>query len=413
MICFCTAGTLDVSISTPRSPRATITASASAMIASRLATACGFSILATIRARLFRLSSSSRSRVMSSACRTNESPTYATECVVGPLEIEKVLLGERRHGERGARDVDSLVRPDASRQLDLQPGPAGAALDHIHRHGAVGEENALADLQVVGQRLVGAGQLMRIVAALAVAGKAELGAEVALDGIAGNRSQADLGPAEVLQDRELTPHLVADLADRLERRGVLVVRAVREVEPEDVNARLDHLPDDGRIPRGGPERRHDLGPHLAQRLENGSRHGVPSRKASFPTSPGSLHWAAGWLGRVLPQWRRIIPSQHEACPPLTSEKNRSVNSFSFLCTDQASSTERAPSLHVTVITTRRPIAHPRLHDLWLSQRDPHLVALDLEGRLQRGISRASPSRSSAAPSRQGEAGQPQGVLRPR
>ena len=93
------------SISTPRSPRATITASASAMIASRLATACGFSILATIRARLFRLSSSSRSRVMSSAWRTNESPTYATACSPVQSRSCKVLLGQRRdaRAQRSAR----------------------------------------------------------------------------------------------------------------------------------------------------------------------------------------------------------------------------------------------------------------------------------------------------------------------
>ena len=60
MIRFCTAGTRVTSSSTPRSPRATITASASATIASRLASACGFSILATIRARLPRRSSSLR-----------------------------------------------------------------------------------------------------------------------------------------------------------------------------------------------------------------------------------------------------------------------------------------------------------------------------------------------------------------
>ncbi len=80
IIRFWIAGTRATSISTPRSPRATITASAWARIASRFSTACGFSILATIRARHPRRSSSSRSRVMSSACRTNESPTYSTGC---------------------------------------------------------------------------------------------------------------------------------------------------------------------------------------------------------------------------------------------------------------------------------------------------------------------------------------------
>ncbi len=51
VICFCTPGTFSSGISTPRSPRATISASACSMISSRRATACGFSILAMTAAR--------------------------------------------------------------------------------------------------------------------------------------------------------------------------------------------------------------------------------------------------------------------------------------------------------------------------------------------------------------------------
>ena len=76
--CFWIAGTRATSISTPRSPRATITASETAMIASRFSTACGFSILATIRAAMPRRSSSSRSAVTSAARRTKERPMYST-----------------------------------------------------------------------------------------------------------------------------------------------------------------------------------------------------------------------------------------------------------------------------------------------------------------------------------------------
>src|SRR5271157_313149 len=202
-----------------------------------------------------------------------------------PVKVDKVLVGERRHAQSGARDVDALVRPDPSRQRDLETGPAGTALDHVHRDGPIGEQDALADLQVVGQSLVGAGQLMGIIARLGFGGQAELGPEVAFDDVAGDVPKPDLGPAEVLEHRELTSRLLADRTDRLERGRVLIMRGVREVEPEDVHPRLDQLPEHGRISRRRPDSRHDLGADLAERLKVCVRHGC-HRKASVPRARG-------------------------------------------------------------------------------------------------------------------------------
>ena len=50
MIRFCSSGTIAAPISTPRSPRATITASASATISSSASIASAFSIFAITRA---------------------------------------------------------------------------------------------------------------------------------------------------------------------------------------------------------------------------------------------------------------------------------------------------------------------------------------------------------------------------
>ena len=72
MICFCIIGMLATSISTPRSPRATITASAASTIESRLSIASRFSILATTRAFEPRVRSSSLSSFTSTALRTND-----------------------------------------------------------------------------------------------------------------------------------------------------------------------------------------------------------------------------------------------------------------------------------------------------------------------------------------------------
>ena len=75
MMRFWTSGTCETPISTPRSPRATMTASAASMIASRFTTASAFSIFATIRAEEPAASIRLRSSATSSAVRTKESAT--------------------------------------------------------------------------------------------------------------------------------------------------------------------------------------------------------------------------------------------------------------------------------------------------------------------------------------------------
>ena len=70
---------------------------------------------------------------------------------------------------------------------------------------------------------------------------------VAVDNTARNRTQPDLGAAQVLQHGKLSLGLSSNPADRLERGRMHFMRAVREVEPEDIHPRLDHLPHDQRI----------------------------------------------------------------------------------------------------------------------------------------------------------------------
>ena len=74
VICFCSPGTFSSGISTPRSPRATISESARSMISSSREIACGFSILAMTlaRPRVIFLASA-----MSSGRCTNDSATQS------------------------------------------------------------------------------------------------------------------------------------------------------------------------------------------------------------------------------------------------------------------------------------------------------------------------------------------------
>ena len=75
MIRFWSSGTSAAPISTPRSPRATITPCDSARISSSAATASAFSIFAITHACDARASISVRSVLTSDAERTNESAT--------------------------------------------------------------------------------------------------------------------------------------------------------------------------------------------------------------------------------------------------------------------------------------------------------------------------------------------------
>ena len=78
MMSFCTNGTSCLGISTPKSPRATMTASVMVRISSKSSKASGFSIFATIRACLPAASIRLRRSMMSLELRTKESPTQST-----------------------------------------------------------------------------------------------------------------------------------------------------------------------------------------------------------------------------------------------------------------------------------------------------------------------------------------------
>src|SRR6476661_5353171 len=80
--CFCMIGTFSGGISTPRSPRATITPSATSSISSRFAgsMACGFSSLAMTHASELCTRTSRFTSRISSAVRINETATMSTPC---------------------------------------------------------------------------------------------------------------------------------------------------------------------------------------------------------------------------------------------------------------------------------------------------------------------------------------------
>ena len=104
MICFWIAGTRVTSSSTPRSPRATITASASAMIASRLATRLRLLDLGDDpRAAAAALQLARAGATMSSGLPHERQPDVVDVVRRGPLQVGQVLLGQRRDAQAPPR----------------------------------------------------------------------------------------------------------------------------------------------------------------------------------------------------------------------------------------------------------------------------------------------------------------------
>ena len=120
MIRFCSSGTSAAPISTPRSPRATITrrlgeTSSIASAADRLAPSR--SSRSRTRPRARRLDERSRSARRRRRERTNESATKSTSELERELEVARgPCVGERRDRQRDAGQVDALVRRDRRRR---------------------------------------------------------------------------------------------------------------------------------------------------------------------------------------------------------------------------------------------------------------------------------------------------------
>ena len=232
---FCASGTSSGGSSTPRSPRATITASVRCMIASRFSSACGFSSLTMTQARS--PISCFASATSSGRC-TKDSADVVGAVLQREGEVVAVLRGQRRDRQHDVRHIDALVvrqRP-ADQHLGFQRVAALAC-------------NAQPELAVVQQqRAADRGRLddlrMRQVDAQALARRR---IEVELEWLAGLQMHppaakppdAQLGSLHIGQDADRAVEPVLQLADHREAGGVVLVRAVAEIEPEHVGAGLE------------------------------------------------------------------------------------------------------------------------------------------------------------------------------
>ena len=240
----------------------------------------------------------------------------------GPVEIVQVLVGQRLDGQLRAGQVQPLPRPQPPGERHLQPGPARGGVGHGHRHGAVGEQDCLAGLEVVRQLAVRAGQFPGAVRG-AVGDQGELLTQRALDQVAGDRAEPHLRPAQVLQDADVPARLPAHRPDVGENGGVLLVRPVREVEPEHVDAGLDQPPQDGRRAGGRADRGDDLRADRGQLIAVRRGHGRHRRTSSVRRLAGAMPARPPSSSRA---WRiqdRVHdPGQGAADPVSTSPPSR-------------------------------------------------------------------------------------------
>ena len=141
---FCTPGTASSGISTPRSPRATITPSASSMIASSCCSACGFSILAMMPARfltVLRASAMSSGRWMKERATQSTSAASAASRSRRSFSVkapERISVSGRLTPLRSESFLPCTTSVTARRRSDL---------DHLQPHAAVVQEDRVAGLE--------------------------------------------------------------------------------------------------------------------------------------------------------------------------------------------------------------------------------------------------------------------------
>ena len=232
MTCFCTLGTSSGGISTPRSPRATISASARSMISSRRRIAAGFSSLtmqpggiadqlAPLGDVVRPLHKGQRDPIgaLLAARRTRSARSLSVIAEIGntafgtltPLWSDSVP--PTRHSVSAKSAPQSMTR---SRTLPSSSSSSvpGCSASKISGCGS-------------GARLVSPGVVSRS------RRKWHAGGELRL--AAGEIAEPQLRPLQIGEDADRPSGLGFDRADLLEPRAVLVVRAVAEIEAEHID----------------------------------------------------------------------------------------------------------------------------------------------------------------------------------
>src|SRR5690606_26224367 len=157
----------------------------------------------------------------------------------------------------------------------LEPGDA-------QLEAPVVEQQGVADLDVVDEALVGDPDALDVAGAVVVGGEVEGGALLQGDLALGEAHHADLRPLQVLQDAHREAELLGDGTDVEDGLPVQLLVAVREVDAEDVHARLQQLRDPLALVRGRPQGRDDAGAAVGDVHRSSAPR--PRKRAASPSS---------------------------------------------------------------------------------------------------------------------------------
>src|SRR2546429_453376 len=229
MIVFCTTGTRSGLISTPRSPRATITASAARRIASRFSMACGFSSGAD---QLLR-----QQHVLRPPHKTHRD-------VIRPVlerkpQIRAVFRRQRRNAELQPGKVDALMLAECAAVHNLADHLALAHLLDAQLDEAVRKENTVARMNFPGQAREGCADARGIAENFGGSDGEPLPGAQHHRPATRQRPGADFRSLKVGQNRNRLFVFAGGRANQREVLCVLYVCAVREIQPCHVHPRRE------------------------------------------------------------------------------------------------------------------------------------------------------------------------------
>ena len=308
-------GTRSSGISTPRSPRATISASVMSRISSSRVTACGFSILAITAARprvIFLASAMSSGRWM------NESADPVDAGVERGFEIGAILLRQRRERNRGVRQAHALAVRQVAADLDPRDDLAFGNLGRRQAHLAVVEQQRVAGLdrlEDLGMRQVHARDAARRLVGI----ERERRALRQHHRAAFELPDAKLRALQIDQDADRPLAFVLDRADGRHQLAHAVMRRVAHIDAEDVGAGAEQRGDHGTLGRRRAERGDDLGTaqtsHQFLRAGNGGAFLPPVVEGTGVSGTRDCSGCCGaWSAES------VSCTVHDGCSPVSTSK---------------------------------------------------------------------------------------------
>ena len=149
------------------------------------------------------------------------------------------LFGERRHVDQHARKVDAFARLEHAAVRDGGDHVGVSRVVDLQFNIAVVEQNTVAGVEIPRQAAERGGNDL-LVPLDRASGDSELLSVAQCDRVAvGETLNTDLWALQVLQDADGYPEFGGSLPDIGDQLGVILVRAVREVEPGHIHSGFD------------------------------------------------------------------------------------------------------------------------------------------------------------------------------